>query len=69
MQIIKRDGSEISGWFTETGLTTPIQPGSVQYRLSGKVMRDELYFATAPGNQLLYVALKKNGIVTQLPVV
>jgi hypothetical protein len=28
-----------------------------------------LYFATAPGNQHLYVAKKKNGIIEQLPVV
>jgi hypothetical protein len=32
------------------------------------VLRNHLYFATAPGNATLFVAEKKNGIVAQLPV-
>jgi hypothetical protein len=51
----------------EVAVITPVQPG--QYRLSGSAMRDHLFFATAPGNANLFVAQKKNGIVTQLPVV
>jgi len=37
--------------------------------LSGAAMRQRLYFATAPGNDFLYVSVKKHGIVSQLPVV
>lgn len=43
--------------------------GCPAVRLSGKGIRDHLYFATAPGNQQLFVAQKKSGIVSQLPVV
>lgn len=32
-------------------------------------MRRVLYFATAPGNDQLYVSVKKNGLVSQLPAV
>lgn len=37
--------------------------------LSGETMRNHLYFATAPGNDKLYVSSKKNGVVADLPVV
>ena len=37
--------------------------------LSGMAMRQRLYFATAPGNEYLYVSVKKNGVVSQLPSV
>lgn len=37
--------------------------------LSGETMRKYLYFATAPGNEKLYVSQKKNGIFKDLPVV
>lgn len=36
--------------------------------LSGLAMRQKLYFATASGNEYLYVSVKKNGIVCQLPL-
>lgn len=36
--------------------------------LSGATMRNYLYFATAPGNNRLFVSQKKNGIVASLPV-
>lgn len=68
MRIIKADGTAITPWFPEIGVITPLH-GGTQYRLSGKAMRAHLYFATAPGNATLFVAEKKNGIVTQLPVV
>ena len=68
MQILKADGTTITPWFRETAVVAPLQPG-IQYRLSGNAMRDHLYFATAPGNANLFVAEKKNGITTQLPVV
>ena len=58
----------LTPWFPEVAVETPIQPGT-QYRLSGNAMRNHLYFATAPGNANLFVADKKNGITTQLPVV
>ena len=68
MQIIKADGTPVTPWFRETAVVAPVQQGT-QYRLSGSAMRDHLYFATAPGNANLFVAEKKSGITTQLPVV
>jgi hypothetical protein len=67
-QIIMEDGTAITPWFIQPAVVLPLQSG-VQYRLSGRAIRDHLYFATAPGNANLFVAQKKNGIVTQLPVV
>ena len=66
-QILKADGTAITPWFGQNAVVLP-QSG-IQYRLSGRAIRDHLYFATAPGNANLFVAQKKNGIVTQLPVV
>jgi hypothetical protein len=68
MQITKADGTAITPWFMEVAAITPLQSG-IQYRLSGSAMRDHLFFVTAPGNANLFVAQKKTGIVTQLPVV
>ena len=67
-QITKADGTAITPWFTEDAMILPLQSG-VQYRLSGSETRNHLFFATAPGNANLFVAQKKSGIVTQLPVV
>lgn len=63
MKIIKEDGTPMTEWYKESCL---VGSGS---RLSGCGMRQHLYFATAPGNHGLYVAQKKNGIVSQLPCV
>ena len=68
MQITKADGTAVTPWFRENAVITPLQSG-IQDRLSGNAMRNHLYFATAPGNANLFVAQKKNGITTQLPVV
>ena len=68
MQVIKADGTAVTEWFKERAVITP-PTAAMQYRLSGSAIRDHLYFATAPGNVMLYVAAKKNGIITQLPVV
>jgi hypothetical protein len=68
MQIMKADGTTITPWFREFAVVLPPQPG-IQCRLSGKAMRNHLYFATAPRNANLFVAQKKSGITTQLPVV
>ena len=68
MQIVKADGTAITPWFSENAVITPLQAG-IQDRLSGNAMRNHLYFATTPGNASLFVAEKKNGIITQLPVV
>lgn len=67
MQIVKVDGTAITDWFGERAIITP--PTETRARLSGSAMRNHLYFATAPGNNNLFVAVKENGIVTQLPVV
>lgn len=69
IQLMRVDGTEPSQWFPELAVITPNIPGIQQSRLSGQAIRDHFYFATAPGNEILYVAMKKNGIVSQLPVV
>lgn len=69
IQLLMADGTAISPWFRELAIIKPILPGASDYRLSGNAMRNHFYFATAPGNTMLYIAKKKNGIVTQLPVV
>lgn len=66
-QILNPQREAMTPWFEEVAIITPDGPGL--NRLSGNAMRNHLYFATAPGNGLLYVAKKKNGIVSQLPVV
>ncbi len=63
---MRANGTAASDWITELGVI--ISQGQVR-RLSGPSIRDHFYFATAPGNQHLYVAEKKNGIMAQLPVV
>ena len=63
------DGTAISPWFREVALIKTVLPGVPSLRLSGNAMRNHFYFATAPRNTTLYVAKKKNGIVTQLPIV
>jgi hypothetical protein len=68
IQLMKANGTIASPWFRESALITPLQLG-LQYRLSGNAMRNHLYFATAPGNTTLFISEKRNGIVTQLPVV
>ena len=67
MQITRANGTAITPWFRENAVIT-LQLG-IQDRLSGNAMRNHLFFATAPGNANLFVAQKKSGIVTQLPVV
>lgn len=67
VQLLTPQGGIASDWIREYGVLTPSTPGSV--RLSGSGIRGALYFATAPGNEYLYVAAKKNGIIDQLPVV
>ncbi|EFE36018.1 uncharacterized protein ARB_04955 [Trichophyton benhamiae CBS 112371] len=67
IQLLDSQRNPISDWILEESVVVPSAEGNT--RLSGRGMRDCLYFATAPGNQQLYVAEKKNGIVQQLPVV
>ncbi|KAK6826329.1 hypothetical protein RU639_005674 [Aspergillus parasiticus] len=67
LQYNPQTGEAITPWFVQIAIVTPDAPGLV--RLSGEAMRSHLFFATAPGNGILYVAKKKNGIVSRLPVV
>jgi len=69
MQLARADGTAASPWFPELAVITPITPEVQQARLSGEGIRKLFYFATAPGNETLYVAMKKGGIVSQLPAV
>lgn len=64
LQLIRYDESAVSEWFMERAVITDPPSG---YRSSGLAMRKQFYFATCPGNQHLYVAEKKAGIIAQLP--
>ena len=55
----------MTDWFTEKFVIRPFTPFT--YLLSGNKMRQHLFFATAPGNQTLYVAGRKNGLYDILP--
>ncbi|KAI9774438.1 MAG: hypothetical protein M1839_001721 [Geoglossum umbratile] len=68
-QVCRIDGTAASPWFVELAVVTPDTPGVEQTRLSGERIRNFFYFATAPGNEMLYIALKKNGVMSQLPAV
>ncbi|KAI9680476.1 MAG: hypothetical protein M1817_003916 [Caeruleum heppii] len=63
VMVLNQDGEQVSGWIEEEGLIMP--PANL--RLSGLGIRQGLYFATAPGNDFLYVSETKNGLVQQLP--
>lgn len=65
IQLQKQDTTAASEWIREGAVVVP-QQGN---RLSGGEIRNNFYFATAPGNQHLFVAEKKNGIISQLPAV
>jgi hypothetical protein len=54
-------------WFVENFVIRDDSPNVSL--LSGREMRNWLYFATAPGNQELFVSVKKNGIMSKLPVI
>jgi len=54
-------------WFEETFVVRNNNPPVPV--LCRAAMRQHLYFATAPGNQRLFISVKKNGVVQQLPVV
>jgi len=66
MQILQANGDEVSPWFEEKAVITPVLPGATQCRLSGNEMRNHLFFATALGNASLFVAQSRNGILIQL---
>ncbi|OJD26154.1 hypothetical protein ACJ73_02464 [Blastomyces percursus] len=57
VQLVDFQGNPVSEWIREGGIVAPADPGAS--RLSGDGIRQSLYFATAPGNQYLYVAAKK----------
>lgn len=65
VQIMGANGFAMTDWLQERAVVGV--PGD--FRLSGNVMRNHLYFATAPGNTELYVAVKKHGLTTLLPAV
>ncbi|EGD85244.1 hypothetical protein H112_08975 [Trichophyton rubrum D6] len=67
IQLLDLQGNAVSDWILEAGIVTPATAGVT--RLSGNGIRQSLYFATAPGNQHLYVAEKKNSIIKQPPVI
>ena len=55
----------MTDWLTEDFVIRPWVPDTLV--LSGGEVRHHLFFATAPGNQLLYVAGRKNGLTELLP--
>jgi hypothetical protein len=67
-RILGRTNAPISGW---ADILAVVVPGPAnRHRCSGTLLRESLYTATAPDAQgLLHVAVKKNGIVTHLPII
>ena len=59
----------MSDWFLEQGVIIPEGDETKTKRLSGAALRSHFYFATAPRDTRLFVAQKKNGIMSQLPAV
>lgn len=72
IRILKRDEygaiKALTEWMPERFVIRDWNHGETLL-LSGTAMRQRLFFATAPGNELLYVSVKKNGIISQPPVV
>lgn len=72
LRIIKRDvdgsAKALTDWMIETFALRDWDNGQTVL-LSGLAMRERLYFATAPGNNELFVSVKKNGIVSRLPAI
>lgn len=65
IQLVRADGTAVSDWIDEMGTISTAEPATM--RLTGDLIRNHLYFATAPGNQYLYVAETAHGILSQLP--
>ncbi len=57
----------LTSWFSETFVVRDKDSSGIDVLLSGMAMRQHLYFATAPGNRNLYVAVSKHGIASELP--
>ncbi|RHZ68958.1 hypothetical protein CDV55_104354 [Aspergillus turcosus] len=51
LQILNGQGETMTPWFPEVAVIVPDGPGLA--RLSGRAMRNHIYFATAPGNAML----------------
>jgi hypothetical protein len=64
LQLRKPDTTPASDWFRESAVL--VQQGNY---LTGGRIRRHFYFATAPGNRHLFVAQKKNGLMSILPAV
>ena len=65
VKLLHVDGSEFDHWIFENAIVR--RSGEMSSVLSGSGIRQELYFATAPGNSELYVAETRNGLIMQLP--
>lgn len=65
VKLMCRNGTAFSEWILECGVITPVAECATA--LSGQSIRGKLYFATASGNNVLYVAERKSGITFQLP--
>lgn len=51
VQLVRADGTSVSDWIDEMGIISTAEPATM--RLTGDLIRNHLYFATAPGNQYL----------------
>lgn len=56
----------ISDWFEEEAVCNHKYAPS-QARLSGRYMRQHMYFLTAPGNSVLFVANRKDELIRLMP--
>lgn len=67
VQLLNREYNPIGDWFSAQAVVVPGVPN--RDKCSGMFVRKSFFTATAPNAEaLLYVAEKKNGIVTHLPV-
>lgn len=68
LQVIAYDGAPLTGWFREVAiLNNPVFAGQQHLtRYSGRNVRSELFFATAPGDPFLHVSRTKTGLISLL---
>lgn len=57
----------LSDWIEEEAIVTLTNDDMLNNRLSGGLMRKKLFFATAPGSEMLYISNNKAGIMRDMP--
>ena len=57
----------LSDWMNEEAIVTLTDDDMRFNRLSGGMMRNKLFFATAPGSDMLFISNNKAGIMRDMP--